>query len=457
MTQQKLTRLEARLNDFDSAVRRDSLAACAALYDTPASAGQDVALNMHIHSFFSYNAAGWSPSRIAWEAHKAGWYAAALCDFDLLDGLDEFLAAARVVALRAAVHLETRAFVSEWHDRVINSPGEPGVAYVMGAGFYSRPAPDSPEAVQLEQMRQAAQERNAGLIERINRAVPQISIDLARDVKPLTPAGMPTERHIIAAYVVRATRRFGNEQRRAAFWSPLLRLEPAECCALWQDGPAFEERVRAALAKEGAPGYLAPSPASFPKLDDFITWVRHCHAIPMIAWLDGTSAGESDCDELLDTFRDKGCAALNIIPERNWRGGDDASRERRIAQLDAVINAAQARDMPLNIGTEMNRRGLPPADDLAGPVLSRYRDAFIKGARIMVGHTTLALFADMPYAGPRATALFAQPAQRNNFFAAIGALPPITHEVADQLFDAGPERALALLVDQVKKMTAHQR
>ncbi len=29
--------------------------------------------NMHCHSFFSYNAAGWSPSRIAWEARRAGW------------------------------------------------------------------------------------------------------------------------------------------------------------------------------------------------------------------------------------------------------------------------------------------------------------------------------------------------------------------------------------------------
>ena len=33
MTSQELTRLEARMNDFDAAVRRDTLAACAALYD----------------------------------------------------------------------------------------------------------------------------------------------------------------------------------------------------------------------------------------------------------------------------------------------------------------------------------------------------------------------------------------------------------------------------------------
>ena len=37
------------------------------------------------------------------------------------------------------------------------------------------------------------------------------------------------------------------------------------------------------------------------------------------------------------------------------------------------------------------------------------------------------------------------------FFAAVGALPPITHELADQLLDAGPERALGLLGGLVHK------
>ena len=45
-------------------------------------------LNLHFHSFFSYNAEGFSPSHIAWEARKAGLYAAGLCDFDVLDGLE---------------------------------------------------------------------------------------------------------------------------------------------------------------------------------------------------------------------------------------------------------------------------------------------------------------------------------------------------------------------------------
>jgi len=62
------------------------------------------------HSFFSFNARDWSPSRIAWEARQAGLYAAAVCDFDVLDGMEEFLDAGEAIGLRAAAHLETRAF-----------------------------------------------------------------------------------------------------------------------------------------------------------------------------------------------------------------------------------------------------------------------------------------------------------------------------------------------------------
>ena len=447
MTSQELTRLEARMNDFDAAVRRDTLAACAALYDEAPPRLDVPVINMHVHSFFSYNAAGWSPIRIVWEAHQAGWYAAALCDFDVLDGLDEFLSAARVVGLRAAVHLETRAFVPEWADREINSPGEPGVTYIMGGGFHALPPPDTAQHAQLEHLRAGAQERNAALIGRINARLPEIAVNLARDVKPLTPAGVPTERHIIAAYVNRAERKLPDPARRAAFWAPLPGLggDPAAVRALMDDRPAFEERVRGALAKQGGIGYVQPTAEQFPTVDAFIGWVRSCNAIPLITWLDGTRPGEDDCVALMDLFTAKGCAGLNIIPDRNWKGKTDDERRLKIAKLDAVVQEAVRRDLPINIGTEMNRLGLPPADDLAGPVLSRHRAPFVQGAQIMAGHTILATYADMPYLGPRAEAIFADRAARNTFFAAVGALPPMTHELADRLLDAGPERALGML------------
>ena len=452
MTNTEWARLEARLNDYDPAVRRDTLAACAAMREGGAPAA-DGAVNMHCHSFFSYHAEGWSPSRIVWEAHKAGWYAAALCDFDVLDGLEEFLDAARVVGLRAAVHLETRAFVDAWAGEEINSPGEPGVAYIMGGGFAARPRPGGAPADQLARFRQGAQARNEALIGRINARLPEIAIHFARDVRPLTPAGVATERHIIAAYVARAERKWADPRQRAAFWAPLLGFggDVAACRALLEDRPALEERVRGALAKQGGIGYVQPTAEQFPPLERFIDWVRDCRAIPLITWLDGTRGAERDCPAMMDLLTAKGCAGLNLIPDRNWKDKTDEGRALKRARLDEVVAEAARRDLPINIGTEMNRRGLPLADDLDGPVLSRYRHLFIRGAQILVGHTTLATFADMPYLGPRAEALFADRAARNAFFAAVGALPPVTHELADRLLDAGPERALGLLGGLARK------
>jgi hypothetical protein len=59
-------------------------------------------------------------------------FSVGLIDFDVLDGVDEFLAASRELDVRASCGVETRVVVKEMLDQVINSPGEPGIAYHLG-------------------------------------------------------------------------------------------------------------------------------------------------------------------------------------------------------------------------------------------------------------------------------------------------------------------------------------
>ena len=448
-TQSGILELEEALDSFGAAERRAALGRL--LQDGAADlppVGTNV--NMHCHSFFSYNGEGYSPSRIAWESRKAGLYAAGLCDFDVLDGLEEFLEAGRMLSLRTTVNLETRAFFPEYSDVDISSPGEPGVTYIMGAGFAARLADGTPPADGLAGYRERARTRNEALIDRINPHVPDIGIDYERDVLPLTPAGGATERHIVSAYVNRSISVFEHPDVAADFWARILEKDIEETTSLLADRPTFEELVRARLVKRGGLGYEQPSESTFPPVADFIQWVLSCDAVPMVTWLDGSSDGEKDGRAMLECMREKGAAALNIVPDRNWNTSDPEQRDKKRANLEAIVEAAVALDLPINIGTEMNKLGLPFVDDLDGEVLAAYRAPFVSGACIMVGHSVLLRYAAFSYTGAAAASEFKDTKARNDFFEAVGKLPALTTDRAAALEDMGTDKALSWFREQVR-------
>ena len=77
--------LENKLDSFDAGQRK---AALLELCDKVKGGhielpeiGTD--LNIHCHTFFSYNTYGYSPSKFAWLARKAGLAVAGVVDFDL--------------------------------------------------------------------------------------------------------------------------------------------------------------------------------------------------------------------------------------------------------------------------------------------------------------------------------------------------------------------------------------
>jgi len=443
------TELEIQLDSFDPRARRDALVMLSNLYGgILAPAGANV--NMHAHSFFSYNALGYSPSRIAWETRKAGLYAAGLCDFDVLDGLEEFLNAGVALGHRAAVSLETRAYFAEYSEGDISSPGEPGVTYVMGSGFFRVPDPGTPQSAGLAGFRERALSRNEELVGRINGHLPEIAIDYDEDVLPLTPAGGATERHIVTAYICKARDVFVHPNADAVFWSELLGFSFEETVELLADLPRMEEQVRAKLAKRGGIGYEQPSPESFPTVDDFMDWVQSCEAIPMVTWLDGTSPGESDGRAMLECMQSKGAAALNIIPDRNWNIADPETRAVKTRKLGEIVAAAEELGLPINIGTEMNKLGLPFVDDLGGEELEAYRETFLRGTRIIVGHTILARYAGFSYVGDKAQRAFKDVPSKNEFFEAVGGLAPLDEAGEKELQDMGEEKALVRLFDAAK-------
>jgi len=413
--------LEAQLNDFSPQLRAAALAALLEL----ANAGEitlpvpDDVVNMHAHTFFSYNGYGYSPTALAWLGRRQGFSAMGIVDFDVLDAVDEFLAAADTVGLRGTAGMETRAFVPEFATRVINSPGEPGITYHMGVGFTSSiVSDDQPEALRiLSTMRSRAAERNRGVVERVNAFLDPVAIDYERDVLPLTPSGNATERHMCVAYVQAAVETVADPVH---FWAAKLGVPEAQVSSIIDDGPQIQNLVRSKTMKRGGVGYVQPGAETFPSVEEVHTVIEACGALPTITWLDGTSDGEAAANELFGLLIDKGAVALNIVPDRNWNISDPAVKAVKVQKLYEVVDLATSLDLPINVGTEMNAYGKPLIDQFDAPELAPVRDAFLDGAYFVYGHTALQRAAGLGYLSDWARANFADRAEANAFYTQAG-------------------------------------
>jgi len=407
-----LSELEQQLDSFDPRVRRQSLESlCRQAQDhevlLPAP-GREV--NVHAHTFFSYNAYGYSPSKFAWLARRAGLAVAGIVDFDVLDALEEFLEAGRLVGLKTCVSLESRVFVPEFSTRVINSPGEPGVAYHMGVGFT--------RAVQhpfLAEMRGAAAQRTRDILDRVNAFLRPVELDFETDVVPLTPKGNATERHLCEAFQRKAAQVFPSPEQSAAFWKAKLGDAPPP-------GAKLQNLIRAKTMKKGGVGYTQPSEGSFPLMADMNRFVLSCGAIPTLTWLDGTSDGERSVAELFAIAQAHGAAALNLIPDRNYTPG---VKDQKLQNLYDIVEAARKHDFPILVGTEMNAPGNKFVDAFGTAELAPLLPEFLRGAHIAYAHSVLQQQAGLGYLSPWAAKTFPTTSAKNEFFEKLGcALQP---------------------------------
>ncbi len=411
--------LEIQLNDFDPARRQAAFETLLQMVEDGDLSAPEPGrfFNLHCHSFFSYNGYGYSPIALAWKGRCEGLWAMGLVDFDVLDGVDEFLTACQAVGLRACAGIETRIFVPEFATRVINSPGEPGISYHMGVGFVTGAAR---EADLLREFKAVAQARNRSMVARINPHMAPVTLDYDADVLPLTPKGNPTERHVCMAYDAKAKALFPDPEARAAFWAEKLGVALPVVRECLENPAAFQGLIRARTMKSGGVGYVQPDGADFPRLDQLNQFSLANGAIPTMAWLDGTTPAEEALDELLDVMIRSGVAAVNIIPDRNWNIKNPEERKRKVQALHDFVRVADARCLPIFVGTEMNAPGQRFVDDFDAPELAPLYPAFLKGACIAHAHTLLQAHAGMGYLSEWAATNFGSVGQKNEFYAAVG-------------------------------------
>jgi hypothetical protein len=444
---QEIKTLELDLNSFNRETRKKSLAKLkeSTCIEKNANSPEQAVYNLHCHTFCSYNGYGYSPSYIAWMAQQKAWFAAGIVDFDVLDGVEEFLGAAEKLNLRAVCGIETRAYVADLAQEEINSPGEPGVAYHMGVGFTSSALPTKQQEF-LANLKIKANARTENIVKLVNAYLSPVEVNFKEATEKLTPFGNITERHVCTAYREKAEEVFSDKNALAEFWAEKLSLDTASATKLIADPVKLEGTIRSKTMKSGGVGYVQASPKSFPALQEMNDFTLACGAIPCIAWLDGMSDGEKNPDKLLDMHISHDAALLTIIPDRNWNFSDLEVKAAKIKCLDEVIAAATERDMPIVIGTEMNAPGQKLVDDFDCDALKKHHDIFIEGAAIAFAHTLLTPLK-MGYLSEWAKENFKSKKEKNSFFAKIGRSVTIQKFVTikDQLKNKSAREVIGLI------------
>ncbi|HOX57495.1 MAG TPA: hypothetical protein P5205_10085 [Candidatus Paceibacterota bacterium] len=424
--------LEEQLDSRNPAERRQALLALWREFEagkiTLPAPGTDV--NLHAHTCFSYNAYGYSPSKYAWLARKAGLRVAGVVDFDVLDALEEFIEAGRLLDLKTCVSLESRVFVPEFATRVINSPGEPGIAYHMGVGFAR-----AVEHPFLAAMRAAAAQRTRDMLGRVNVYMRPVELDYEKDVVPLTPKGNATERHLCEAFERKAAQVFPDMERRAAFWREKLGDAPPP-------GAKLQNLIRARTMKKGGVGYVQPGKGSFPLMADMNHFVLDAGAIPALTWLDGTTEGEKSLEELFATAIASGAAVLNIIPDRNYTPG---VKDQKLKNLYDVVEMAEHHHFPIVVGTEMNSPGNKFVDSFGTMELAPLVPTFLRGAHIIYAHSVLQRQGGLGYLSPWARKTFTTVAAKNDYFERLGRelRPAREDRLSGLTAEATPDQILA--------------
>ncbi len=434
--------LEQQLDSFDSQARRSALTAIyKSEIDGIKSNPVGSFVNIHIHTFYGYNAYGYSPSKAAFLACKHRLAVAGIIDFDVLDGLDEFLNAAKLTDIKACVGMETRVFVNEYADKEINSPGEPGVAYHIGIGFPCVPREEH-LCKFLKELKATSQRRNIELTNRVNKFLAPVVLDYDKDVLPLTPGANPTERHLCQAYAIKAAKMFTDNEKLIQFW-----MDKLGCSAESLDLPCGTKllgEIRKKTMKKGSVGYVVPDKGSFPAMADVNKFIIEAGGIPVLCWHDGMSEGEMEEEKLLAVAMSSGVRAFSVIPNPAYTPRDP---KKKLENLYKVVELVDKIGLPIVSGTEMNNYGQTFVDDFESKELSPLVPVFLKGALIIYAHSVMQRQANMGYMSKWAEQAFKDVAEENRFFEKLGKMlnPQNEHKLSGLLSNSKPEDILSVL------------
>jgi hypothetical protein len=137
---------------------------------------------------------------------------------------------------------------------------------------------------------------------------------------------------------------------------------------------------------------------------------------------------------------------MNIIPDRNWNIADPETRQLKVAKLHEIVAIAAARDLPINVGTEMNAPGNKLVDDFDVPEMAPVKQAFLDGAHFIYGHTVMQRALGLGYQSAWAQDHLPARRDRNDFYTSVGYRVPPGAAGLTRLREVAPVRSRGALL-----------
>ncbi len=385
-------------------------------------------VNLHIHTNESFSVFS-SPTEAVWNARREGIEYFGINDHYTIAGHDEFGRACRIAGLRAVFSIEAIGSDgdSQRAGRRYNDPNNPGRLYLVGKGVVRNLEPGSPGHRTLRTMRAAIRERNKKILNRLNEYATSRNVPLSLgygQVEELTPRGNATERHVVQRFCMEVDALYPDMQERAEAYHRLLGEQVSQDTI--EDPAGLQNLARSLLVKNDRPCYVEEDGRAFTSLENLVDLYLEYGAVPTYPFMGNpVTEEEEDLDLLLKRVQEKRLHALDMI---DYRTHLDRARE--------IVQAAEAHQLPLFVGTEHNTKTMMP---LVGPVENalELRDYFEKSARFVLGHQLLSRLCGFGAVDEEGTPRIQDNGERFTFFREAGRV-----ELSDELLAELENRTL---------------
>ena len=288
-------------------------------------------INNHIHTTYSFSP--YSPTAAVYAARAEGLCTAGIIDHDSIAGAREFLAAAEMVGMPATIGMECRVDMTgtRLEGRRTNNPDQVGISYMT---IQSVPH-DRIDLLDrfFAPFREARNQRNRAMVERINTLLPETGLDFDRDVLPLSMAaggGGVTERHLMYALAKKLTAGYGRGEGLTAKLEEMGLALSEKQRAQMLDGsyPFYEYDLLGIRTSAFVPKIYIDAAGECPKLADVVRLCREADACLCYAYLGDVAesvtgdkkAQKFEDDYLEDVFRclrEEDVWAVTYMPTRN--------------------------------------------------------------------------------------------------------------------------------------------